>query len=269
MTHHEPRRPVRARREPPRFRTVEVARVEALSPRLVGITFSGPELGGLVVDEPAASVRLLLPPVGTQELVMPAWNGNEFLLRDGTRPVLRTFTPRRYDPDTHELLLQVVLHGHGAASSWAAAVVPGAPAAISGPGRGYAVDAGMRAVFLAGDETALPAMSQLLETLPAGCAIGMHVEIGAPEARIRLPERVGAAVEWHVLPAGAAPGDALVATVRSAGLTPDVHVWAAGEAASVQAIRRHLFGDRGVPRAQTSIRGYWKRGRTGDGPDGA
>jgi NADPH-dependent ferric siderophore reductase len=44
-------------------------------------------------------------------------------------------------------------------------------------------------------------------------------------------------------------------------------VWAAGEAAAVQRIRRHLFDDRGLPRAQTSVRGYWKHGRAGDGDD--
>ena len=34
---------------------------------------------------------------------MPAWNGNEFLLPDGRRPAIRTFTPRRVDPDALEL----------------------------------------------------------------------------------------------------------------------------------------------------------------------
>ena len=32
-------------------------------------------------------------------------------------------------------------------------------------------------------------------------------------------------------------------------------------------IRRYLFEERGTPRAQTSVRGYWKYGRTGDTDD--
>src|SRR5687768_15346574 len=87
----------RTRREPPRFRALEVLRVERRTPRLLRVTFASPDLDGLAVPEPAASVRLLLPSPGTAELVMPAWNGNEFLLPDGRRPTLRTFTPRRVD----------------------------------------------------------------------------------------------------------------------------------------------------------------------------
>jgi NADPH-dependent ferric siderophore reductase len=41
-------------------------------------------------------------------------------------------------------------------------------------------------------------------------------------------------------------------------------VWVAGEAAAVQRIRRHLFAERGLTRAQAVVRGYWKQGRSGD-----
>jgi NADPH-dependent ferric siderophore reductase len=41
-------------------------------------------------------------------------------------------------------------------------------------------------------------------------------------------------------------------------------VWAAGEAAAVQRIRRHLFEERSMARAHTTVRGYWKHGRAGD-----
>src|SRR5215510_5216199 len=102
----------RTRREPPRFRHVVVRRVEPRSPRLLRVTLAGPELEGLTVDQPAASVRLLLPSSADRELVMPTWNGNQFLLADGRRPVIRTFTPRRVDGEALELDLDVVVHGH-------------------------------------------------------------------------------------------------------------------------------------------------------------
>jgi NADPH-dependent ferric siderophore reductase len=31
----------------------------------------------------------------------------------------------------------------------------------------------------------------------------------------------------------------------------------------MQRIRRHLFDERGVPRPDTTVRGYWKHGRAG------
>ena len=258
---------VRVRREPPQFRRVAVRRVERLSPRMARVTLAGPDLEGLTVEHPAASVRLLLPAPGTHELVMPTWNGNEFLLPDGRRPAIRTFTPRRVDPEALELDLDIVLHGDGVASKWAGATQPGAPAAISGPGRGYVVDRDAPAFLLAGDETAIPAISQLLDTLPANTAVQVHIEVVHPDARLVLPAHPHGIVEWHALPPGAAPGDALVAAVTDADLAPDARVWVAGEAAAVQRVRRYLFGERGLARTQASVRGYWKRGAAGDTPD--
>ena len=158
-----------------------------VTPRLVRVTFTGPDFDGFALGEPAASVRLLIPSRGADDLVMAAWNGNEFLLPDGTRPTIRTFTPLRFDPATNELDLEVVLHGHGNVSEWAAAVTPGAVAAISGPGRGYAITADAPAFLLGGDESAIPAIRQLLGLLPAAAAVDVHVEIATPEAAITLP----------------------------------------------------------------------------------
>jgi NADPH-dependent ferric siderophore reductase len=228
------------------------------------ITLGGSALAGFSIPEPAASVRVLLPSPGSAELVMPAWNGNEFLLADGGRPVIRTFTPRRFNDEQLELDVEIVLHGSGAASEWADRAQPGDAVAISGPGRGYAIDAAARSFLLGGDETAMPAIAQLLEALPAGAAVDAHIEIAAADARQELPAHPRATVVWHDLVTGAPPGDALVTAFRVAEVPDDARVWAAGEAAAVQRIRRHLFDERGMARAQTTIRGYWKAGRRGD-----
>ena len=254
------------RREPPPFRAVAVRRVERLGPRMCAVTLAGPGLEGMAIEEPGASVRVLLPsPDG--ELVLPAWNGNEFLLPDGRRPPIRTFTPRRFGPEAQELDLEIVLHGQGAASEWAETATPGSPAAVSGPGRGYTIDPEAPAFLLAGDETALPAISQLLEVLPRQTPVQVRVEVAAPEARLPLPEHPRADVEWCDQTPGSSPGDALVAALRDADLAPGVKVWVAGEAAAVQRIRRHLFQDRGVTRTDATVRGYWKHGRTGGGDE--
>src|SRR5262249_6401237 len=107
----------RTRREPPRFREVTVHAVERLSPWMMRVSLSGPDLAEFTVEEPAASVRLLLPSAPGAELVRPAWNGNEFLLPDGRRPVIRTLTPLR--SGAREFDVQIVLHDGGRASQWA------------------------------------------------------------------------------------------------------------------------------------------------------
>ena len=52
---------LRVRREPPPFREVTVVGTGQPTPYVVRVVFDGPDLHSLVVDEPAASVRLLLP----------------------------------------------------------------------------------------------------------------------------------------------------------------------------------------------------------------
>ncbi len=253
----------RVRREPPPFRPVHVRAVEYRTPHLARVTLAGPELAGLAVEHPAASVRLLLPSPGTEEVVVPTWKDNEFLLPGGERPVIRTFTPRRVDPAGLELDLEIVIHESGVASGWAASAKPGDPAAVSGPGRGYVVDHDASAFLLAGDESAIPAISQLLEALPAATPVRAHIEVAHPDARLALPDHPRATVAWWDLPAGGPRGEALVGAVGRSQLDSGSRVWAAGEAATMQRLRRHLFDDRGLPRVQATVRGYWKSGRRG------
>lgn len=254
--------PVRLRREPPPFRTGHVVSVEDRSPHLRRVTIAGEELVGLPEPGLAASIRWL--PARDGRIALPTWNGNEFLDADGRRPPIRTLTPLAVDAAAGRLAVEVVLHDTGPLSDWARAVVAGTPVALSGPGRGYEIDPSARRYLLAGDESALPAIGQLLEHLPEGVRVDAEVEVARPDARLDLPAHPGATVRWHDLPPGHAPGDALVAAVARLDLDDGARVWVAGEAASVQRIRTLLFGERGLPRGAATIRGYWKRGRAGE-----
>lgn len=249
----------RIRREPPRFRTVVVRAVEDVTPRLKRVTLAGEELAGMDPPQLASSVRLLL----SDET--PTWNGNEFLLADGSRPVIRTFTPLRFSASAGTLDIEIVRHGGGAASEWVASAAVGDEVALSGPGRGYEIDAAATAFVIAGDETALPAIGQLLEAVPESLPASAHVEIADSSARI--DGGAYGAVEWHELPSDDRPGDALVGVMAALDIPDAASVWVAGEAAAVQRIRKHLFDERGLTRSQATVRGYWKHGRTGGADD--
>jgi NADPH-dependent ferric siderophore reductase len=159
------------------------------------------------------------------------------------------------------------VHDGGAASNWAGAAQVDAPAAISGPGRGYAVDADAHDYFVGGDETAIPAISQLLEELPTDARVHVAIEIADPRARLNLPAHPGASVQWHEASDGAPAGAALFDALRAADLAPTTKIWMAGEAAAVQRIRKHLFDERGIARRDAWIRGYWEHGRAGNADD--
>jgi len=219
------------------------------------VRLGGKELEGFKITEPAASVRLLLP-IG-RELEIPQWTGNEFLLRDDIRPIIRTFTPRRLDEENQELHIDVVLHAGGVASTWAETTQPGDSVAVSGPGRGYDIDPGATGFLLAGDETAIPAICQLLEHLP-DVPISVHVSVTHPDAKVDLHRDVD--VRWHLGSDSSELEEPLCGAIRATGLDPGIRIWAAGEAAAMQRIRKYLFTEIGFPRSQAHVRGYWKRG---------
>ena len=250
---------LRSRREPPPLVPVTVTERAEVTPRLLRLEFNGHGIDGMLV-EPAASVRLLVPSPGVDELVLPEWNGNEFLLPDGERPALRTFTPLDAGA-TDRLRLEIVRHPGGAVSEWAERVAVGDPAALSGPGRGATFPPETETFHLLGDETALPAIAQLLEWLPRDATVTVHAEVLTDDAIRPLPGRPGAEITWLVQPPDGRPGDRLVAAARELPMPEHSHVWAAGEAASMQAIRKHCFDERGMPRSRTTIRGYWKPAR--------
>jgi NADPH-dependent ferric siderophore reductase len=244
---------LRTRREPPAFRRLSVREAESVSRRMTRVILGGSELEGFSIDLPAASVRLLLPTDG--ELEIPVWAGNEFLLNDGTRPIIRTFTPRRFDAGALELCLDVVLHGAGVASTWAETTEPGDEVAVSGPGRGYDIDPDATGFLLAGDETAIPAICQLLECLPE-VPIVAHLLVSDESARVDLHRAVD--ITWHMMSNGSDRHDLLHNAIRTPDLSPDLQIWAAGEAAAMQRIRNYLFREIDFPRSQATVRGYWK-----------
>lgn len=258
----EPRLPTR--REPPAFRRCEVRSTSARSSSMVRVTLAGAELAGLEHGDPGSSVRVLLPR-DDGHFELPTWNGNEFLWGDGVRARIRTLTPLavRDDGASAELDVDVVLHDDAPLTRWALAAVSGAPAAVSGTGSGYEIDPAARSYVLLGDESAVPAICTILAELPPAVTAAVHLERRAVAEPVELPAHPGATVTWSVLPDDAPPGDTIVAAARVVALDDDTRVWAAGEAAAVQRIRKLLFDERGVARSRATVRGYWKAGREG------
>jgi NADPH-dependent ferric siderophore reductase len=153
----------------------------------------------------------------------------------------------------------------GLAGPWGANARPGDEIFFNGPGGAYAprADAGWH--LLAGDESAVPAIAAALERVPAGAPARVFIEVAGPEEEQRLAAPDGTEIVWLHRGAGQV-GDLLVEAVRKLDF-PDgeVHAFVHGEANFVKALRRHLRVDRGLPMAQLSISGYWRRGRDEDG----
>jgi NADPH-dependent ferric siderophore reductase len=189
------------------------------------------------------------------------------------QPVVRTLTVRRADPAASEIAIDVVVHGeHGAAGLWAATAEPGQPVYLMGPSGAYAPDPAADWHLLAGDETALPAISVALEALPANAIGQAFIEIAGPEDEIPLTAPQGVRIDW-IYRGGRADligedraGDfaPLIEAVKSAPWLPgQVHAFVHGEAQAIMHnLRPYIRKDREVDAKWASISGYWRRGRT-------
>lgn len=244
--------------------TLPVTRVRQLTPRMARVSFTAPE--GFE-SWPDQQLKLCFPRGGP--LRLPEQPGDDVMrwyqaflaIPEASRPWMRSFTVRSHDPSRGELDIDFVLHGDaGPAARWARSAAPGQVLGRYGPSRDYA-----RPLppgdwhLLAGDETALPAIGSLLESLPPSARALVFAEVADPLEQQPLPGEVE--VRWlH-----RSRGESLVAAVRAASF-PAGHAsaWLAGEAGAVRTLRRHLVGERGVPKRSIEFAGYWRRDLTQD-----
>jgi NADPH-dependent ferric siderophore reductase len=230
---------------------------------LVRVTFGGGELAGFRWPGPASHLKVFLPEPGGHEVELPPAdeNGLMVLLPGQPRPTTRTFTPLRWDEAAGRLDVEFLLHGHGPAAQWAARARPGDALAVSQPRRRYDVLPDSGWLLLAGDESALPAITTLLHVLEPTLAVQILVEVEDPGHEIDLPKHPDAELSWVPRGTGQHPGTALTDAVAAWTPPPGPgQVWAACEARAVRDIRGHLLGRHGLPSERVLTRGYWRDG---------
>jgi NADPH-dependent ferric siderophore reductase len=192
--------------------------------------------------------------------------GQDLMLKlagDDGRPVSRRYSIRRFDQRAQTIELNVVLHGDGPAARWAQTVRPGDRLAeVVAPRGKITTDAAASWHLFAGDETAAPAMFNMVESLPASATAELIFEVGGPEDEL-VPEPLAASrLRW--LHRGAdQPGEGrrLLPALAEVRLPEGpVHAYLAGEGRTVLALRDLLVG-RGLAREQISVKAYWRADR--------
>jgi NADPH-dependent ferric siderophore reductase len=243
-----------------------VRRTERLTPHMIRVIAGGDELAAFPdTDYTDRYVKILFPRPGVvypepfdMDAVRAAQPREEW-------PALRTYTVRAFDAAAGELTIDFVHHGDtGLAGPWAAAARPGDPLLLLGPGGAYSPDPTADWHLLVGDESALPAIAASLARVPAGVRVHVVAEVEGPEGEIPLESPGELVVTW--VHRGAEGEDALLRAVQDLEFPPGrVCAFVHGEAVATRALRRHLLAERGVPRPDLSVSGYWRRTFTEDG----
>jgi NADPH-dependent ferric siderophore reductase len=227
---------VRRVRHELKLRELTVSRIERLGDGFVAITFTGEALADFTSLSFDDHVKFMFPDTDT----------------DGEQ-VRRDYTPRRFSREALELTIEFALHGDGLASNWARTAAVGQRALVGGPRGSMIAPLELDWHLLAGDATALPAMSRRLEELPGGsrAIVLVHAE---PADRRVFAGAADVDVRWFETP------DALVAALEALALPPGRgFAWGGGEA-SMMARVRQVLKEKGVPREATRVSAYWKQG---------
>jgi NADPH-dependent ferric siderophore reductase len=243
MTRHQ----IQRVRHETRRRSLTVTALERLTPRLLRIQLSSPELHDFVSLGADDHVKLFFP------------------TEDG-ETAMRDFTPRAYDAAKGLLTLEFALHDAGPATRWATSAAVGDTLEIGGPRSSTIMPDDFDWLLLVGDETALPAMARRVEELEPGLPVTTYAIVAAQDEVMRFSSPADLTQTWIVRDGA---GDD-TAQLRAAldGFTPPVgdgFVWIAAEAAVARELRRYMAEDRGHPRAWMRAAGYWARGKADGG----
>jgi NADPH-dependent ferric siderophore reductase len=245
-----------------------VSEVTAVTPFLTRITLGGAGLANFRWPGPGSHLKLFLPESGQRNVELPPADEQGLMINvpGRPRPTTRTFTPRRWDGEAHQLDLEFVLHGHGPASQWAVRAKPGDQVAVSQPRSTFEVQPDTRWLLIAADESALPAVATMLEAIRPDVTVHILVEIEDAAHQVTLPERAGTTVEWLPCTPGEKAGATLTTAVTAWALPADDagpgQIWAACEALAVRDIRAYLLGSLGLARDRVVTRGYWRSGES-------
>jgi NADPH-dependent ferric siderophore reductase len=237
-----------------------VVAVSRIAPRLVSVSVTGDALDGFAIEAPTAHIKVFLPLPGQTAPLLPEFLPEGQVVADEERPAVRTYTPRRFDARTRTLEVQFVLHGVGPASEWAERVRVGDKLAVAGPGGRFSLDNAVGHWWIAGDESAIPAVGTLLEALPDSASAEVHLEVTDADDEIEFASPAKTAITWHHRRAAGAWGAELDEAARGAVIADGATVWVACEAAAMRGIRKHFLADRRVPASSLVTRGYWRLG---------
>lgn len=232
-------------RAPPR--TLIVVRSHRLTPHMLRVTLGGSELASFPDGQEGGYVKLMLSPG-----------------RSDRKPTVRTYTIR--NQRSGELDIDFVLHADskgqaGPATRWALAAEPGDVIEVGGPGPAKPLAPGFDHYLMAGDMTALPAISANLEDLPSNAKgfVALEIQDAADRQDLIIPR--GMEVRWLVNPHPGQRPELLDETLRSFGWPEGrVYGWAACEFSAMIRLRTYLREEQGLGPAELYFSSYWKSG---------
>lgn len=202
--------------------------------------------------------RLLLPPAGRAPVwpFVDATGRTRFPTGDDAlhNPV---YTFVAIDIDRNQFTFDVFIHAGGRITEWVLAAQVGDTIGMMGPGGGKMPDA--QQIVLAGDETALPAIRRILQTLDSNATGRALIEVQSPADIQALEHPSGVDVTWLIRGKDACPVETMLS--HYSDVTPQTapFLWCGAEKSKVQRARAYFRDTCGITTEQSYFSGYWRK----------
>lgn len=202
--------------------------------------------------------RLLLPPAGRT----PVWPHVDETGRtrfptgdDALHNPVYTFVAM--DVAANQFTFDVFIHAGGRITEWVLAAQVDDTIGMMGPGGGKMPDA--QQIVLAGDETALPAIRRILETLEPTATGRALIEVQSRDDIQALAHPSGVDVTWVMRGSDPCPVETMVS--HYVDVTPQTapFLWCGAEKSKVQRARKHFRDTCGITTEQSYFSGYWRK----------
>lgn len=245
------------------FREMRVVSTRRLTPNMQRLRLAGRDLQRF--RDEGLHVGLLFPPKGRAP-VWPTIGADGRMVWPGGEDRIhrRVYTLRAVDPAAGHVDIDMVIHeGEGMpGADFAREAKAGDLVGMTGPGGGRVPDA--QALFLFGDETALPAIARILAERPLGSRTHAAIEVPERADCQALANPSGAQIHWLVRGEGAEGLGQTALATDFESLGPDPFVWAGCEFADFKAIRVHCRKTLRMTRERHLVAAYWRRGKSGE-----
>ncbi|MBP2548523.1 NADPH-dependent ferric siderophore reductase [Neorhizobium galegae] len=209
--------------------------------------------------------RVLLAPERIEEFTYRPGQDIVFFLPLGNGETgRRHYTIRALDRTTGTIAVDFVMHGDTVGPRFARSAKAGDTVEVKGPRGRIVFNDKADWHLMTGDETCIPGILHILETMPANARAFAFIEVPGESWRQPVVTSGQAVLEWIYrgdIPAG--PSTVMLDRIKAFAL-PDGHGQALiiGETSNVRAQRHHLI-ERGLSRPQIASEGYWRPGRNG------
>ena len=233
-------------------RTLQVKSANNLTPNMRRVTLHGDALASFPKDSEGAYIKLLFNQAGKE------------------KPVMRTYTVAEQRSDQNEIDVDFMLHNsldnntnHGIAAPWSLDTAAGDEISIAGPGPAKFINTDAEYFLLAGDMTALPALTTNLKRLPENAKGQVFIEVLSESDIQNLIKPEGIELQWVINDNPGSDASPLFHAIeKDLRQTQGLSTWVACEFKTMKKIRQYLREECAIERSHLYVSSYWKKGNT-------